>query len=87
MYFHIEFQDEVNPFRLRNFLMDKCSQKVEELTTDSRNRFFFKVRPILQLNLSYYLIFEDFSCEIITPHKFLIQTEEIIYLQKCEFNE
>ena len=33
IYYHIEFQDEtkgdVNPFKLRNFLSDKCNQKVE----------------------------------------------------------
>ena len=32
---HIEFQDEtkreVSPFKLRNFLSDKCNQKFEEL--------------------------------------------------------
>ena len=89
--YYIEFQDEtkreVNPFKLRNFLSDKCNQKVEELTTDSKNGFSFKVKPILQLNLlSDIKKFEDFSCEI-TFHKFLNQTKGIIYLQNCEFNE
>ena len=53
--YHIEFKDEtktdVNPFKLRYFLSDKCNQKVEKRTTDSKNGFFFKVKPILQLNL------------------------------------
>ena len=55
IYYQIEFKDEtmreVNPFTLWNFLSDKCNQKVEELTTDSKNSFSFKVKPILQLNL------------------------------------
>ena len=41
LYYHIEFHDEtmrgVNTFKLRNFLSDKCNQKVEKLTTDSKN--------------------------------------------------
>ena len=79
IYYHIEFQDEtkrdVNPFKLRNFLGDKCSQKVEKLTTDSKNGFSFKVKPILQRNLlSDIKKLEDFSCEIIF-HKFLNQTK------------
>ena len=84
IYYHIEFQDEtkrdVNPFKLRNFLSDKCNQKVEELTTDSKNGFSFKVKPILQLNLlSDIKKFEDFPCEI-SFHKFLNQNKGIIYL-------
>ena len=84
MYYHIDFQDdtkrEVNPFRLRNFLSDKCNQKVEELTTESKNGFFFKDKPILQLNLlSDIKKFEDFSSGI-TFHKILNQTKGIIYL-------
>ena len=75
----------VNPFKLRNFVSDKCNQKVEELT-GNKNEFSFKVKPILQLNLlSDIKRFEDF-CEI-TFHKFLNQTKGIIYLQICEFNE
>ena len=39
-YYHIEIHDEtkreVNHFKLRKFLSDKCNQKVEELTTDSK---------------------------------------------------
>ena len=91
IHYQTEFQDEtkrdVNPFKLRNFLSDKCNQKVEKLTTDSKNGFSFKVKPIHQLNLlSDIKKFEDFPCEI-TFHKFLNQTEWIIYLQNCEFNE
>ena len=91
MFYHIEFQDDTkrdfNPFKLRNFLSDKCNQKVEELTTDSKNEFSFKVEPILQRNvLSDFKKFEDISCEI-TFHIFLNQTKERIYLQNCEFNE
>ena len=45
IYYHIEFHDEtmreVNPFEPRNFQNDKCNQKVEELTADSKNRFSF----------------------------------------------
>ena len=88
---YIEFQDEtkrvVNPFKLWNFLSDKCNQKVEELRTDSKNGFSFKVKPILELNLlSDIKIFENFSCEILF-HKILNRTKRIIYLQNCEFNE
>ena len=91
MYYNIEFQDEtkreVNPIKLRNFLSDKSNQKVKELATDSKNRFSFKVKPILRLNLlSYIKKFEDFSCET-TFHSFLNETKGIIYLQNCEFNE
>ena len=87
IHYLIEFQDqtkkEVNPFKLRKLLSDKCNQKVEELTTDSKNRFSFKVKPILQLNLvSDIKKFDDFSCEI-TFHKFLNQTKGVIYLQNC----
>ena len=39
--YHIEFHDEskreVNSSKLRNFMIDRCDQKVEELTTDSEN--------------------------------------------------
>ena len=55
IYSNIEFQDEtkreVNPFKQRNFLSDKCNQKVEELTTDSKNGLSCKVKPILLINL------------------------------------
>ena len=91
LYYQIEFQDEtkreVNPFKLQNFLSEKCNQNVEELIMDSKNGFSFKVKPILQLNLiSNIKNFEDFSCEI-TFHKILSQTKGIIYLQNCGFNE
>ena len=55
IYYPIEFHDEtkrlVNPFKLQNFLSDnisKCNQKVEELTSDSKNRFSFKVYPFIE---------------------------------------
>ena len=68
-------------------MSDKCNQKVEELSTDSKNDLFFKVKPNLQLNLlSDIKKLEDFSCKI-TFHKFLNQTKRIIYIQNCEFNE
>ena len=91
IYCHIDFQDEikreVKAFKLRNFLCDKCNQKVEELTVDSKNGFFFKVKPSLQLNLSANIKkFEDFSCEV-TSHIFLNQTKGNVYLQNCQFNE
>ena len=54
IYYHIEFHDEtkreVNPFKLRNFLSDKCDQKVEKLTTDNKNGLSFKVKKIEELN-------------------------------------
>ena len=38
--YHIEFHDEskreVNSFKLRIFFSDKCNQKVNELTTESK---------------------------------------------------
>ena len=41
IYYHIEFQGEtkreVNPCKLQNLFSDKCNQKVEELTTNSKN--------------------------------------------------
>ena len=68
---------EVNPFKLRNFLSDKCNQKVEELTTDSKNGFSFKVKPIHQLKLlSDIKRFEDVSCEINLKKK-LIKLKEL----------
>ena len=74
IYYHIELQDEtkreINPFKLQSFLSDKCNQKVQELTTDNKNGFSFKVKPILQLNLLYDIKrFEAFPCEN-TFHKF-----------------
>ena len=74
IYYHIEFQDEtkrdVNPFKLRNFLSDKCNQKVEELTTDSKNGFSFKVKPNFQLRvLADIKKVGDLSCEN-TSHNF-----------------
>ena len=52
-HYHIEFHDEtmreVNRFKIRNFLSNKCNQKVEELTTDIKNRFSFKVKAVFQL--------------------------------------
>ena len=82
IYYHIQFQDEtkrdVNPFKQRNFLSDKCNQKVKELTSDTKNGFPFKVKPFLQLNLlSDIKKFGDFPCEI-TFHKFLNQTKGLI---------
>ena len=65
----------------------KGNQKVEELTTDSKNGFSFKVKSSLQLNqLSYIKKFEDFSCEM-SFYKFLNQTKGIINIQNCEFNK
>ena len=66
-YYHIEFhywtKREFSPFKLRNFLNNKCNQKVEELSTDSKNGFSFKFKPILQPNLlSDNKMLEDFSC-------------------------
>ena len=47
IYYHIEFQDEtktdIHPCKLRNFLSDMCNHKMEELTTDSKNGFSFKI--------------------------------------------
>ena len=91
IYYNIEFQGETErdilPFKLRNFLSDKCNHKIEELTTDSKNGFSFKVEPILQLNLlSDIKKIKDFPCEI-TFNKTLNHTEGIIYLQDCEFND
>ena len=90
IYSHIEFHDktkrEVNPFKIRNFLSDKCSQNVEELTTDSKNGFSFKDKHILQLNLLFGIKkFQDFSCEI-NFHKYSYKTKGIAYLQNCKFN-
>ena len=90
IYYHVDFYDEaqreVNPFKLRNFLSDKCNRTVEELTTDSKNGLPFKVKPILKLNLlSDVKNFENF-CEI-TFHNFLNQIKGIIYLQNCKFIE
>ena len=80
-------QDKVNSFKLRNVLSDKCNQKVEKLTTDNKNGFSFKVKPILQLNLlSDIKKFENFSCEI-NFHKYLNQTKGIIYIQNYKFKE
>ena len=51
IYYHIELHDEtkgeVNPFVLRKLLSDKCNQNVEQLTTESKNGFSSKVKPIL----------------------------------------
>ena len=67
-------------------MSDKRNKKVEELTTDGKNGFSFKVLPVLQLNLLRdFKKFEDF-CEI-TFHKFLNQTKGIMYLENSEFNE
>ena len=67
-------------------MSDKGNQKVEELTTDSKNGFSFEVKPILQLNLLEDIKkFEDFSCKI-TFEFFLGQTKRNIYIQNCEFN-
>ena len=47
------------------FLGDKCNQKVEELTTDSKKEISFKVKPLLQLTLLTDIKkFEDIFCEI-----------------------
>ena len=86
--YYIEFQDEtkseVNTFKQLNFLSDKCNQKVDELTTDSKNGFSFKVLPILQLNLlSDIKKNENFSYEN-TFYKYLTQTKGNIYLKNCE---
>ena len=91
IYYHIDFHDEtkreVNPFNLQGSSSDKCNQKVEEVTADSKNDFYFEVKLIHQINLlSIIERFEDFSYEI-TLSKFLNQTKRIIYLQNCEFNE
>ena len=91
MYYKIQFLDETrrekNSFKLRNLLSDKCNQKVEELSTDSKNGLSFKVKSSHQLNLlSNVKQFEEFSCEI-TFHKFVNQNKGIIYIQKSEFNE
>ena len=74
IYDHIEFKNEtkrdINPFKLRNFLSANCNQNVEELTTDSKNGFSIKVKPILHLNLlSDIKKFEDFPCEITYKNK------------------
>ena len=85
IYYHYEFQDEikgeVNPFNLRNFLSDKCNQKVEEITTESNIGFLLQNQTLLQLNqLSDIKKFEEFSCEIIF-YKFS-KTNERNYLPK-----
>ena len=68
---------EVDPFKLRNFLSDKCNQNFEELTTERKNGFSYKVKPILQQNqLSDNRKFEDFSCEK-TFHIFQIKLKEL----------
>ena len=72
---------------LQNLLSNKCNQKVEDLSTDSKNGFPFKVKPILELSLlSDIKKYEDFSREF-TFDIFLNQTKRNIYLQTCKFNE
>ena len=55
IYYHIEFHDEtmreVYPSKPQTSLSDKCNQMVQELTTDSKVGFSFKVKPALQLIL------------------------------------
>ena len=85
--FHDETNREVNPFKLRDFLSDKCNQKFGELTTDNKNGLSFKVKLILQLNLlSDFKKFEESSCEI-SSHKFLNLTKRIIYIENYAFNK
>ena len=62
---------EVKPFKIWNFLSDKCDKRVEELTTDSKNGFSFKVKKNEEVNqLAELKNFENFSCEV-TFHKLL----------------
>ena len=81
IYYHIEFpkrnQERSILSKYEIFLSDKYNEKAEELATDSKNGFSFKVKHFLQLNLlSDFKKFEDF-CEI-TFHHLLNQTKEII---------
>ena len=62
---------EVNPLKQQNFLSDKRNQKNQELTTDSKNGFSFKVKPTLQLNL-----LSDIK-----------NTEDVPFQQKCKWSE
>ena len=47
-YFHGEFENEASRefylFKLRNFSNERCKQQIEELKTDSKNGFMFKVK-------------------------------------------
>ena len=55
-----------------------CTQKVDELTTDSKNGFPFKAKHILQINLLFNIKkLGSFSYEI-TFHTFLDQNKGII---------
>ena len=51
LYYHFEFPDEtrreVNPFKLRNFLSDKCRQNVKKFTTDSKKDYPSKSKIIM----------------------------------------
>ena len=69
-------RERLIPFKLRNFLSDKCNQNSEELTTVSKNGLFLKVKPILKQNLLPNIKkFEDLSCEI-TFTNFLFKLKE-----------
>ena len=68
-------------------MSDKCNQKIDEPTMDSKNGFSVKVESILQLYLlSENEKFGSFSCETTFPN-FFNETKGVIYLQKCKFNE
>ena len=87
IYHHFEFHDEakrkVHSFKLRSFLSGKCNQRVEELATNSKIRFSFKVQPILELKLFSYIK----KLLWIFFHKFLNKTKEIIYIHNYNFTE
>ena len=56
---------EVNPFKLQNFLSDKCNRKVEDLETE-------KVKENGELKQMFYIKkFKDFLCEITFLQNFI----------------
>ena len=84
IYYPIEFEEgfkrNVNPSKLTNSFSNTCSQKDNELTTDNKNGFSFKVKRNQKLNQSSDIgDFEAFSCEIIF-HNLLSITKGGIYL-------
>ena len=90
-YYHIEFQNEIkrdiNAYELRTFLNKEANERIEKLTTDSKDGFSFLVNITEHTEkLTEITKFEEYDCKI-TPHKYLNQIKGVLYIYEYEFND
>jgi len=96
-FYHVEFDREIkgdiNPYKLKTGIENIFKEKVEKLTTDSQNVFFFPDKDYRKhatfrrdITLRSASKWKKSKCKI-SPYKYLNHIKGILYIYEYEFNE